>query len=101
MKNFSTDCVIIKRCPFCGSPAEFTSESKEFVRCSKGLQCSTESAVFTPEDWNNRPLEQAAWNALWDIYELCNQSGFISTDAKFNKIKDIVEKTIIEISQTH
>lgn len=45
------------KCPFCGSPAEYTSESKEFVRCSKGLQCPTESAVFTAEDWNNRPLE--------------------------------------------
>lgn len=101
MKTFLVDGIKLKPCPFCGSPAEFTSESKEFVRCSKGLQCPTEASSFLVEEWNDRPLELAAWNAMWDIYELCNQSGFISTDAKFKKIKDIVEKTIIEISQAH
>ena len=46
MKEITTEITILKNCPFCGSPAEFTSESKEFVRCSKGLQCPTEGAVF-------------------------------------------------------
>ena len=64
MKEITAEIAIIKKCPFCGSPAEFTSESKEFVRCSKGLQCPTEGAVFSIEDWNSRPLEKAAWNAM-------------------------------------
>jgi hypothetical protein len=45
----------LKSCPFCGSPAEFTSIDKEFVRCSKGLQCPTEAMSFAFEDWQCRP----------------------------------------------
>lgn len=86
----------IEKCPFCGSPAEFTSESKEFVRCSKGLQCPTEGAVFALEDWNIRPVEDALRAALAEIVELCSASGFISTDAKFKIIKHAAEKALIK-----
>ena len=70
MKKFSVDGVKLKSCPFCGSPAEFTSESKEFVRCSKGLQCPTESAVFCVDDWNNRPLEDKHYTAISVLYDV-------------------------------
>lgn len=101
MKEIIAKIAIIKKCPFCGSPAEFTSESKEFVRCSKGLQCPTENASFSVEDWNSRPPEVKLWEiqkALFDIRAVCKQSGFISTDAKFKQIEDITEKALIEIS---
>ena len=101
MKEITTEITILKRCPFCGSPAEFTSDSKEFVRCSKGLQCPTEALPFSIEDWNSRPPEDKLWEiqkALFDIRAVCKQSGFISTDAKFKQIEDITEKAIIEIS---
>lgn len=84
----------LKRCPFCGSPAEYTSIDKEFVRCSKGLQCPTEAAVFCVEDWQYRPLEDKLCKALTEIVELCQAAGFISTDAKFKKIIDIAEKAL-------
>lgn len=101
MKEITTEITILKRCPFCGSPAEYTNKSKEFVRCSKGLQCPTESAVFCVEDWNSRPPEVKLWEiqkALFAIRAVCKQSGFISTDAKFKRIEEITEKAIIEIS---
>lgn len=44
----------LKPCPFCGSPAEYTSTDKEFVRCSRGLQCPTEAMSFAFEDWQCR-----------------------------------------------
>lgn len=70
MKNFSVDGIKIKPCPFCGSPAEFTSESKEFVRCSKGLQCPTEALPFSVEDWNCRPIEDNHYTAISALYDV-------------------------------
>ena len=70
MKTVTTECTILKHCPFCGNPAEFTSESKEFVRCSKGLQCPTENASFGVEDWNYRPLEDYHYTAISALYDV-------------------------------
>lgn len=60
----------LKRCPFCGSEAEYTSIDQEFVRCSKGLQCPTEAAVFAVEDWQSRPLEEELRKAQAKMYAL-------------------------------
>ena len=81
-------------CPFCGSPAEYTSIDKEFVRCSKGLKCPSEAQVYTVEDWNNRPLEDALRKALTEVVELCEKGGFISTDAKFRIIAYTARKAL-------
>ena len=86
----------LKPCPFCGSPAEYTSIDQEFVRCSKGLQCPTESLSFAVEDWNSRPLEDALRNALGKIAKICNASGYISTDAKFKSIEKIVKDILTD-----
>jgi hypothetical protein len=84
----------LRRCPFCGSPAEYTSIDQEFVRCSRGWQCPTESLSFAVENWNSRPLEDAQRKALTEILELCTTGGFISTDAKFRVIIDIAKKAL-------
>lgn len=84
----------LKRCPFCGSPAEYTSVDQEFVRCSAGLKCPSEAQVYTVEDWNNRPLEDAQRKALTEILELCTTGGFISTDAKFKVIAKIANDVL-------
>lgn len=84
----------LKRCPFCGSPAEYTSTDQEFVRCSKGLKCPSEAQVYTVEDWNNRPLEDAQRKALTEILELCTTGGFISTDSKFKVIAKIANDVL-------
>ena len=84
----------LKRCPFCGSPAEYTSIDQEFVRCSQGLKCPGEGQVYTVEDWNNRPLEDAQQKALTEILELCTTGGFISTDAKFKVIAKIANDVL-------
>jgi hypothetical protein len=85
----------LKPCPFCGSPAEYTSIDQEFVRCSKGLICPTEAAVFSVEDWNTRPAEDALQKALTEILELCTTGGYVSTDAKFKSIEKIVKDVLI------
>ena len=69
MKEITTEITILKRCPFCGSPAEFTSKSKEFVRCSKGLQCPTEALPFSVEDWNSRPPEGSHATQICKLYD--------------------------------
>lgn len=84
----------LKRCPFCGSKAEYTSIDQEFVRCSKGLQCPTEAAVFAVEDWQSRPLEDELRKALAEIVEFCTTGGFISTDAKFKIIAHTAKKAL-------
>lgn len=84
----------LKPCPFCGSPAEYTSIDQEFVCCSQGLKCPSEAQVYTVEDWQTRPLEDALQKALTEILELCTTGGFISTDAKFRVIIDIANKAL-------
>lgn len=86
----------LKPCPFCGSPAEYTSIDQEFVRCSKGLRCPSEGAVYAVEDWNSRPLEDAQRKALTEILELCATGGYVSTDAKFKSIEKIVRDILID-----
>ena len=85
----------LKRCPFCGSPAEYTSIDQEFVRCSAGLKCPSEAQVYTVEDWNTRPVEDALQKALTEIMELCTTGGYVSTDAKFKSIEKIVKDVLI------
>lgn len=82
----------LKRCPFCGSAAEYTSIDKEFVRCSKGLQCPSEAAVFAVEDWQTRALEDALMAVLQQIAEVCNKCA--STDAKFAEIRAVADKAL-------
>ncbi|MBO5680375.1 MAG: Lar family restriction alleviation protein [Lentisphaeria bacterium] len=85
----------LKPCPFCGSSAEYTSIDQEFVRCSKGLKCPSEAQVYTVEDWNTRPIEDAQRRALTEILELCSTGGFISTDARFKIISHTAKKALL------
>ena len=85
----------LKRCPFCGSPTEYTSIDQEFVRCSKGLKCPGEGQVYAVEDWNTRPIEDELRKALTEILELCTTGGFISTDAKFKIIFHTAKKALL------
>jgi hypothetical protein len=49
-----------KNCPFCGSGPEIEpDEDRPLVKCSSG-SCTASELWFTPEDWNNRPLEALA-----------------------------------------
>lgn len=84
----------LKPCPFCGSPAEYTSDFKDFVRCSKGLQCPTEASSFLVTEWNNRPIEDRYRKALEDIAMIFCNEKFLSTDVKVNLIKDITKKAL-------
>lgn len=94
MKTFLVDGIKLKPCPFCGSPAEFTSESKDFVRCSKGLHCPTEALSFLVAEWNNRPLEDHYRKALEEVAQIFSNERFLSTDVKINLIKDITKKAL-------
>lgn len=84
----------LKRCPFCGSKAEYTSIDKEFVHCTKELMCPTENLSFCVEDWQTRPVEDELRKALAEIVELCSTGGFISTDAKFKIILNTARKAL-------
>ena len=84
----------LKPCPFCGSPAEYTSIDQEFVCCSQGLKCPSEAQVYTVEDWQTRPVEDALCKALTEIVELCENGGFISTDAKFKVVIHTAKKAL-------
>lgn len=60
------------------------------------MKCPSEAQVYTVEDWQTRPVEDALRKALTEITELCSAGGFVSTDAKFKIIKYTAEKALIK-----
>lgn len=67
----------LKKCPFCGSEARYTSTNKYHVVCTNNA-CP---AVEVPEVWNHRPIED-------DL-----QRQLIEKDRDIERLKELLDES--------